>query len=76
VINQLFKGFRMLVGTPSLRTRKELREGRGVKQLSFRCFDSALGESMNVAPGGGKDTMEFPPGPCTAGIRANIYFPT
>jgi uncharacterized protein DUF1996 len=31
---------------------------------------------MNAAPGGGKDTTEFPPRPCPGGIRANIYFPT
>jgi len=69
-------GFRMLVGNPNLRTRQELRSGRGVKQLSFRCFQKYVGESMNSAPGGGNDTTEFPPRPCTGGIRANIYFPT
>ena len=71
-----FKGFRMLVGNPNQRTMQELRGGRGVKQLSFRCFDKSVGESMNSPPGGGKDTTEFPPKPCTGGIRANIYFPT
>jgi hypothetical protein len=66
----------MLVGDPDLRQKRELRGGRGVHQLSFRCFDKYAGETMNMPPGGGKDTTEFPNRPCSAGMRANIYFPT
>lgn len=65
-------GFRMLVGNPFERQRKETAEAR---QMSFRCFSQNFGGEQG-APGTGQDTREFPKQPCLGGIRSNIFFPT
>ncbi|KAF2689236.1 hypothetical protein K458DRAFT_439627 [Lentithecium fluviatile CBS 122367] len=65
-------GFRMLVGDPNARSDHHTQESR---QSSFRCFGEGF-EGGQGPPGGGNDTRHFPKGPCTGGIRSNIFFPT
>lgn len=68
------KGFRMLVGDPTLRT------GTGQqKQLCHRCYTNVQQTPFGGAPcvdGSGMDTAQLPPGGCDGGIRATITFPT
>jgi len=61
----------MIVG--SANSRKDDTRDRGVKGLSFRCFNN---NGFGGAPGTGSDTRQFPKQPCSGGIRSNIYFPT
>lgn len=58
-------GFRMLVGNNDYRTRDEARKFR---QLTYTCMENA----GTRAP----ETLDFPKGPCRAGIMANHIFPT
>ncbi|TEB26174.1 hypothetical protein FA13DRAFT_1094996 [Coprinellus micaceus] len=67
-------GFRMRVGNPNLRTNSLDPQDIASRAVTLRCFE---GLSYGVgAPGyDPADTFSFPPGPCSGGIRSNIYFP-
>jgi len=68
----ILKGFRMLTGDPSLRTKQS-----GSVAICHRC----LAESERIMGGSGapcdsNDTAEFPNKPCPGGIRATVIFPS
>ncbi|KAF6760909.1 hypothetical protein DFP72DRAFT_881756 [Ephemerocybe angulata] len=69
------KGFRMIVGDPMLRNRNIQSGSPEGNALTFRCFGENFGNNT-AAPGGGTDTVTFPPKVCKGGIRSNIYFPS
>jgi Domain of unknown function (DUF1996) len=58
-------GFRMLVGDATIRSRDQARKFR---QLTYTCMENQSSRSP--------ETLEFPKGPCSAGIMANHIFPT
>jgi hypothetical protein len=58
-------GFRMLVGDSSFRNREQARNFR---QLTYTCMENQGTRSP--------ESLEFPKGPCRAGIMANHRFPT
>ncbi|KAF6751933.1 hypothetical protein DFP72DRAFT_991213 [Ephemerocybe angulata] len=67
-------GFRMRVGYPNLRANTLDPQDISSRAVTLRCFDGlSLG---NGAPGyDTADSFSFPAGPCSGGIRSNIYFP-
>ncbi|KAK3320204.1 hypothetical protein B0T19DRAFT_451501 [Cercophora scortea] len=58
-------GFRMLVGQQGFRTKAQASQFR---QLTYTCLKDPMTRSG--------ETMDFPTGPCKAGIMANVRFPT
>ncbi|KAF5330062.1 hypothetical protein D9611_010430 [Ephemerocybe angulata] len=72
------KGFRMIVGDPSLRNKTFVDPNSSLgRALTFRCWDETYNGDPNLpAPGTGSDTIELPKKLCAGGIRSNIYFPS
>ncbi|CAG8950039.1 hypothetical protein HYFRA_00008271 [Hymenoscyphus fraxineus] len=68
-------GFRMLVGDPMSRSRKDSSLKR---QNCFRCYTGPnFGGDVSAPCQDAKiDTEAFPTKPCPGGIRSNIHFPT
>ncbi|KAI1852598.1 hypothetical protein JX265_003080 [Neoarthrinium moseri] len=68
-------GFRMLVGDPTSRSRKDSTLKR---QNCFRCYTGPnFGGDVSAPCQDAKiDTEALPTGPCKGGIRSNILFPT
>jgi len=60
-------GFRMITGSPDLRTKKGALAG-----ICHRCN----GNGDGFAPCDSKDTSEFPAKLCPRGIRASVIFPS
>ncbi|RXW18114.1 hypothetical protein EST38_g7736 [Candolleomyces aberdarensis] len=69
------RGFRMIIGDPTLRSRTITNGQPEGNALTFRCFSENFGGNT-AAPGGGQDTVTMPKGACRGGIRTNIYFPS
>ncbi|KUJ15853.1 uncharacterized protein LY89DRAFT_618505 [Mollisia scopiformis] len=59
------KGFRMIVGNPTITTKEDARKFR---QITYTCLQDMATR--------GPETMEFPTSYCPAGILANVRFPT
>jgi len=72
--DNIYQGFRMIVGNPFRRSNDLSPNSLASKTTSFRCFQGDyLGDGV---PGyGPADSFDLPKGPCTGGIRSNIYFP-
>lgn len=64
----------MRVGNPMLRQNSIDPQDIASRAVTLRCF-----EGLSYGPGAPgydpTDTFSFPPGPCSGGIRSNIYFP-
>lgn len=65
------QGFRMLVGSPSLRTAQGQQ-----RQLCHRCFSNKEQDPFGGPPCTGNDTQSLPTTMCGGGIRTTITFPT
>ncbi|KAI1491718.1 hypothetical protein F5X96DRAFT_678189 [Biscogniauxia mediterranea] len=59
-------GFRMTVGDPNFRTAQELNAK--YKYMDYTCLQTSMTR--------GGQTLNFPTGPCPAGIMVSIRFPT
>jgi hypothetical protein len=68
-------GFRMLVGDPAMRSRKDQTLRR---QNCYRCYTGPNFGGDTGAPcmDNNVDTEAFPSKQCKGGIRSNIHFPT
>jgi len=68
-------GFRMLMGDPTMRSRKDTTLKR---QNCYRCYTGPNfgGDTSAPCMDAKIDTEALPPKPCLGGIRSNVLFPT